>query len=132
MHSRAARAAWQIHDRSLRAGSGGTAILALVSVFCDAFVKRQAKIPKCLQNQLYAAFYLALFVGILDAQEEHTAGLMRQALIYQRTIQVAQMHKTGRTRTHTSDLCALRQISFRIAGLDLLRCLGDVRKQQLC
>src|SRR5699024_6415475 len=91
-----------------------------------ALVKGQTERSKCVDNGLYTALNLALLIGILNAQVEHAARLMCQTLINQCAVQVAQMHKTGRTRAHTSYLCTLRQLTCRVLRQNILRGLSDV------
>ena len=107
-------------------------VIAVVAIQCCALVKRQTELLEGIQNQLDTALDFALLVGILNAEIEDAAGLMRQTLVDDRAEQVAQMHKSGRAGRHTGDLCSLRQLTRRIACLNLLRRLRDVREQQLC
>ena len=106
------------------------AVGAVVAVQRCALVKRQAERGKRLDDGLHAALDLALFVRILNAQVEHAARLVRQTLVHQRAVQVAEVHKAGRAGAHAGHLCALGQLTLRIAGFDLLGRGVDMRKQQ--
>ena len=59
------------------------AVSALVPCERRALVKGQAKGGKGVDDGLHAALDLALLVGVLDAQVEHAARLMGQALVHQ-------------------------------------------------
>ena len=106
------------------------AVCAVVALERCALVKRQAERGKCLDDGLHAALDLALFIRILNAQVEHAARLVRQALVHQRAVQVAQVHEARGAGTHTGHLGALRQVALRIARLDLLGRGFDLREQQ--
>ena len=93
-------------------------------------VERQAERLERVDDHLHAAFYLTLAVGVLNTQIKYTLGLVRQALIHQCAVQVAEVHKAGRTWAHTGYLCALGQLALGIASLHLLRRGIDMRKQQ--
>ena len=108
------------------------AISSIVTVNRCAFIKGQAKILKGFQNQLHAAFYFTLFIGILNTQIKNTAGLMCQTFIHHCTEQIAQMHKSGGAWCHTCYLCAFRQVTGRITSFHFLRRFGYFRKEQLC
>ena len=126
LHERLDKGLVDLRALALAVGAVG----AVVAVQRRALVKGQAERGKRLDDGLYAALYLALFVRILDAQVEHAARLVRQALVHQRAVQVAQMHEAGRAGTHAGHLCALGQAALRIARLDLLGRGIDLREQQ--
>ena len=69
------------------------AVIAVVAIERRALVERQAKRGERLDDGLHAALYLALFVRILNTQVEHAARLMRQTLVDERAVQVAQVHE---------------------------------------
>ena len=78
---------------------------------------------------LHAALYLALLVGVLNTQVEHAARLVRQTLVHQRAVQVAQVHEARGAWPHAGHLRALRKLALRVARLDLLRRGMDMRKR---
>ena len=106
------------------------AVGAVVAIQRCTLVKRQAERGKRLDDGLHAALDLALFVCIFNAQVKHAARLVRQALVHQRAVQVAEVHKAGRAGAHAGHLCTLGQRALRIAGFDLLGRSIDMRKQQ--
>ena len=93
-------------------------------------VERQAERLERVDDHLHAALYLTLAVGVLNTQIKYALGLVRQALIHQCAVQVAEVHEAGRARAHTGYLCALGQLALGIASLHLLRRGIDMRKQQ--
>ncbi len=105
-------------------------VCTVVALKRCALVKIQTERTEHLDDSAHAALDLALFIGILNAQIEHAARLVRQTLVHQRAVQVTQMHKARRAWPHTGHLCALRQRTFGIARLDVLRCGVDMREQQ--
>ena len=107
------------------------AVGTVVALERRALVKRQAERGKRLDDGLHTALNLALLVSILNAQVKHAARLMRQALVDQRAVQIAEVHKAGRARAHAGHLGGLGQGALRVARLDLLRCGMDMRQQQL-
>ena len=84
-----------------------------------------------IQNHLYAVLHQTFLVGVFDTQIENAATLMSQTLINNGSIQITQMHKTGRTGCNTGYLCTLGQLTFRITSLDLLRSGMNMREQHV-
>ena len=75
---------------------------------------------------------LALGVGILHAQKQDTAGLVRHALGNESLHQIAQMDKAGGGGRHAGDDRAFGKAAGRIALLQLLRRFGHLREKELC
>ena len=75
---------------------------------------------------------LALGVGVLDAQKEYAARLVRQPFVGQRAVQITEMDKAGRAGRDARDLRALRQLTLGIEALVIVRVPLHVGKQQLC
>ena len=105
------------------------AVDAGLAVGGRALVERQAERLECVNDHLHAALDLTLAVGILDAQIENALGLVREALVYECAVQVAEVHEARGARAHTGDLRAFGQVALRIACLDVLRRGIDMRKQ---
>ena len=56
-------------------------------------VERQAERLEGIDDHLHAALDLTLAVGVLDAQIENALRLMRQTLVYERAVQIAEVHE---------------------------------------
>ena len=86
-------------------------------------------VPICCYMSM--AVSLNLTVGILGAQIENSAALMREPLSCDRLIHTAEMHKARRARCKTCHLGTLRQLSLGKALLKLLRGRINIGEQQL-
>ena len=119
------------------------ALALLVRTVCTLFAERSVLIYdhtlvivypvifKCFQKSGYRTLNLALTVGILGAQIENAAALMREPLSCDRLIHTAEMHKARRARCKTCHLGTLRQLSLGKALLKLLRGRINIGEQQL-
>ena len=105
------------------------AVGAVVAVDRRALVKDDAVMMQRVDEHLDRAGHLALGVGVLHAQEEHAAGLMRHALGDQTLNQISEMHEARRRRRHARHDRALGQLALRIARLERVRRLGHVREE---
>ena len=107
-------------------------VLSLFAFQCRSFIRMQTKALESFYNHTDTALNSSLLISILNSQIEYTAGLMCQPLIYQRSIEISQMHESCRTRRDSRYLCPFRQFSCRIACDHILRRLCHLGKQQLC
>ena len=96
-----------------------------------ALVERQTERLEGIDDHLHAAIDLTLAVGVLDAQIENALRLMRQTLVYERAVQIAEVHEARGARAHTGDLRAFGQVALRVARLDVLGRGIDMRKQSV-
>ena len=107
-------------------------VSAGIAGFGRALVKVDAVVLQGVDEHLDRAGYLALGIGVLHAQKQNAAGLVRHALCHETLHQIAQMDKTGRGRRHTRDDRALGQFARRETLLKLFRRSGNVREKKLC
>ena len=56
---------------------------------------------------------------------------MRQTLVYERAVQIAEVHEARGARAHTGDLRAFGQVALRVARLDVLGRGIDMRGNSL-
>ena len=119
-----------INVRALTLAVG--AVVARVAVLRRALVKMNAVVLQGVNQHLDRARDLALGVGILDAEEQHSAGLVRHALGNKTLHQIAEVDEARRRRCHTRNDRALRDVSRGITLLQLLGRGRDIREQKLC
>ena len=96
-----------------------------------ALVKVDAVMSQRLDQTLGRTGNLTLCVGVLNSQIEYAAALVRQTLTNRGGEQAAEMHKACGAGRETGDLCALGELTRGICCLNIGRCLGDLREQQI-
>ena len=107
-------------------------VIADLAFLGSAFVEVDPEIVQTVDDGFDCAFHKALVVGVLDAQQEQAAVLVGEALIDERTVQVAQMDEAGRARSKTGHRGACRKVAGGIHRLIVFRGLVDVREKQVC
>ena len=126
--------AHQILDENLIDGATSALIIRTVvprfPVLAGALIEMDAEILQGIDDGVNGAFYIALVVGIFDAQIEEAAALMGQPFINKGTIQVAEMDETRGTWAKACDPGTLGKHSLGEGRFNIGRGFGDRREQK--
>ena len=107
------------------------AVVALVAGKRHTFVKMDAEIFHRADDQRFRALHPALVVRVLNAQQKFSAALMRQTLVDQRTVEIADVDESRWAWAQTCDHRSFRKIARRIARLKIVHRRRHIRKQTL-
>ena len=90
------------------------AVISNITAFGHTFIKADAEEVEGAYDGLNGIFDIAFVIRVLDSEEKCTAALVRQPLVYECSVEIAQMYESRRAWTESRDHGAFRKIPWRI------------------
>ena len=97
------------------------AVISNITAFGHTFIKADAEEVEGAYDGLHGIFDIALIIRVLNSEEKCTAALVRQPLVYECSVEIAQMDESRRAWTESRDHGALRKIPWRIHRFVVIR-----------